>query len=223
LTAARAFQRVIVLDYRKISDGMADLKGAATSEDLRPMLQVTLQFIIAEKVVNERNVPISFKLGVGSRDSSGRLPEHRNQNAAQQDDRSHPLLYTEAWKELLKTSYVKSVRILESKPNCNPYAEGFVRTIQTACLDHFAIIGERHLRVLVRKFYRHCNCERFHQGFGGRLLTKPVNPKTATLTQARSSVALASAGYSTFVTERLHDGSVQVSGDYGQEAPDFIR
>src|SRR5664279_2878557 len=55
-------------------------------------------------------------------------------------------LFTEVWVRLLKSSGVKSVRIPANSPNCSPYAERFVRTVRTECLDHFVIIGERHLR-----------------------------------------------------------------------------
>ena len=53
---SRAVQKLIAPDCRTISDGKADLKGAATSDNLRPMLPVTLQFIIAmiAYAMNER-------------------------------------------------------------------------------------------------------------------------------------------------------------------------
>jgi putative transposase len=53
----------------------------------------------------------------------------------------------------------------------NPFAERWCQTLQTECLDHFIVVGERHLRFLVSEFvdYYH-NC-RPHQGLGNRLLT----------------------------------------------------
>ncbi|MFC1642439.1 integrase core domain-containing protein, partial [Myxococcota bacterium] len=83
-------------------------------------------------------------------------------------------LFTEAWTELLKKSGLKSVRIPASSPNCNPFAERFVKTVRAECLDHFVILGERHLRVPVREFVTHYNAERFHQGLGGRLVRPAV-------------------------------------------------
>jgi hypothetical protein len=66
--------------------------------------------------------------------------------------------FTETWQDLLKIGGVKSVRIPASSPNCNPFAERFVKTFRAECLDHFVIFGERHLRVLVhyrlRRFLR---------------------------------------------------------------------
>ena len=85
-------------------------------------------------------------------------------------------LFTRAWRNLLGSEGVKCVRIPASSPNCNPYAERFVRTIRTECLNQFVIFGERHLRVLVREFVEHYNTERYHQGLGGRL----IRPSLAT-------------------------------------------
>ena len=55
-------------------------------------------------------------------------------------------------------------------PNCNPYAERFVKTVRSECLDHFPVFGERHLRHLLGEFCTHYHGERFHQGLGGQLV-----------------------------------------------------
>jgi putative transposase len=65
---------------------------------------------------------------------------------------------------------VKCVPIPAQSPNCNGYAERFVRTIRAECLDQFVIFGERHLRYLVQQFVKHYMAERYHQGIGGRLI-----------------------------------------------------
>ena len=56
------------------------------------------------------------------------------------------------------------------RPNCNPHAERFVKTIKYECLNQFVIFGERHLRYLIREFVEHYHTERFHQGIGGELI-----------------------------------------------------
>jgi putative transposase len=83
-------------------------------------------------------------------------------------------LYTKAWTTLLKSEGVNSVPIPATSPNCNPYAERFVRTVREECLEHFVIFGERHLRYLLREFCAHYHEERFHQGLGGKLVRPSV-------------------------------------------------
>jgi putative transposase len=79
-------------------------------------------------------------------------------------------LFTRVWAELLRSSGVTTVPIPAQSPNCNCYAERFVRTIRSECLDQFVIFGERHLRYLVQQFVEHYLAERYHQGIGGQLI-----------------------------------------------------
>ena len=58
-------------------------------------------------------------------------------------------LFTEGFVAILEAGGVKSVKIPAQSPNCNPYAERFVKTIKYECLNHFVIFGERHLRHLI--------------------------------------------------------------------------
>ena len=85
-------------------------------------------------------------------------------------------LFTEGFIAILKAGGVKSVKIPAQSPNCNPYAERFVKTIKYESLDHFVIFGERHLRYLINEFVEHYMTERFHQGVGGQLIVKRAAP-----------------------------------------------
>ena len=79
-------------------------------------------------------------------------------------------LFTTAWKELLESSGIKCAPIPAQSPDCNCYAERFVRTIRAECLDEFVIFGEHHLRYLIQQFVEHYQTERYHQGMGGQLI-----------------------------------------------------
>jgi putative transposase len=79
-------------------------------------------------------------------------------------------LFTDAFRQILKSSNVKTVKIPAKSPNCNPHAEHFVRSIKYECLNHFVFFGERHLRYVVGQYMRHYLRERFHQGLGGNLI-----------------------------------------------------
>jgi hypothetical protein len=64
-------------------------------------------------------------------------------------------LFTKQWKSLLESAEVTCVPIPAKSPNCNPYAERFVKTVRTECLEDFVIFGERHLRHLLKEFEAH--------------------------------------------------------------------
>lgn len=65
---------------------------------------------------------------------------------------------------------VEVVRLPARSPNLNAYAERWVRSIRSECLDRLIPLGERHLRRAVAEYLEHYNRERHHQGLGGALL-----------------------------------------------------
>jgi transposase InsO family protein len=79
-------------------------------------------------------------------------------------------LYTAVFRRMLKDSGVKPVRLPARSPNLNAYAERFVLSIKSECLDRIVPIGERHLRLAVTEYAEHYHVERPHQGLGNRLI-----------------------------------------------------
>ena len=65
--------------------------------------------------------------------------------------------------EVLKTPY--------RTPNANAYAERFVRTVRSECLDHLFIVNRGHLERALRCYLRHYNGHRPHQGIGQMIPT----------------------------------------------------
>ena len=51
-------------------------------------------------------------------------------------------------------------------PNCNAYAERFVLSIKSECLDRMIFFGEASLRKAIREYLMHYHFERAHQGIG---------------------------------------------------------
>ena len=82
-------------------------------------------------------------------------------------------LFTEAFRELLKSSGVKTVKLPARSPDLNAYAERFVRSIKSECLAQIVPLGERHLRNAVKEYTEHYHFERNHQGLDNQLIEKP--------------------------------------------------
>ena len=79
-------------------------------------------------------------------------------------------LFTHAFREILRSSGVKTVKLPARSPNLNAYAERFVRSIKSECLSHIIPLGEHHLRNTVNEFTQHYHLERNHQGLNNRLI-----------------------------------------------------
>ena len=52
------------------------------------------------------------------------------------------------------------MRLPSRSPNLNAYAERFVLSIKSECLDRMVLIGERHLRKAVGNYVEHYHLER---------------------------------------------------------------
>jgi transposase InsO family protein len=66
--------------------------------------------------------------------------------------------------EVLRSLGARMVLTPVRSPRANAFAERFVRTARTECLDWLLIRGERHLDRVVREFVEHYNNERPHRG-----------------------------------------------------------
>jgi len=72
--------------------------------------------------------------------------------------------------EFLEREGVRSIRTPFRAPNCNAYAERFVRSIKEECLDLVIPLGEGHLRRTIAEFVVHYHHERNHQGLSNELI-----------------------------------------------------
>ena len=59
-------------------------------------------------------------------------------------------------------------------PRANAYAERWVRTVRTECLDWLLILNQRHLEAVLRVYVHHYNAERPHRGLK---LSPPQGPR----------------------------------------------
>ena len=84
-------------------------------------------------------------------------------------------LFTNSFREVLKFSGVKTVKLPARSPNLNAYAERFVRSIKSECLAKIIPLGERHLRKAVKEYTEHYHFERNHQGLNNELIDDQLN------------------------------------------------
>lgn len=88
----------------------------------------------------------------------------------------------------MRAAGVKSIKLPAHSPDLNAYAERFVLSIKSECLNKQVLLGERHLRRAVRGFVKHYHLERNHQGLDSRLLTAPASPRNDHAPVARPAV-----------------------------------
>ena len=79
-------------------------------------------------------------------------------------------LFTANFREILRSGGVESVRLPPRSPNLNAFAERFVLSIKSECLERMVFVGERHLRRAIDEYVEHYHIERPHQGLANELI-----------------------------------------------------
>ncbi len=87
--------------------------------------------------------------------------------------------FSEAFQGVLERSEIQMVRCPARAPNCNAFAERFVRSIKTECLDRMIFVGPGSLRHALAEYVAHYNAERPHQGIGNMLIEPGTESGTA--------------------------------------------
>ena len=72
--------------------------------------------------------------------------------------------YVASFDEVFRSEGTEILRTPFRTPNANAFAERFVRTVRSECLDHLLVVNERHLERILRSYARHYNGHRPHQG-----------------------------------------------------------
>ena len=83
-------------------------------------------------------------------------------------------IYCDAFKAILRAARVEPTMIPPSSPNCNAFAERFVRSIKSECLDRIVFFGTDSLHRALAAYAAHYNAERNHQGVGNNLIAPEV-------------------------------------------------
>ena len=64
----------------------------------------------------------------------------------------------------------------------NSFAERFVESAKSECLERMVLLGEPHLRAAIRAFMDHYHEERPHQGLGNALVARTTAIGTGPIT-----------------------------------------
>jgi transposase InsO family protein len=70
----------------------------------------------------------------------------------------------------MKRGGVEVLRLPPSSPNLNAFAERFVLSIRSECLDRIVPLSEAQLRRCVSEYLQHYHAERNHQSLGNELI-----------------------------------------------------
>jgi putative transposase len=92
---------------------------------------------------------------------------------------------------------VKPLLLPARSPNLNAFAERFVLSVKSECLDRIVPLGEAHLRAAIRSFMVHYHEERPHQG----LNDERIAPSTRSIGFGRSNAGSASAALKFYYRE----------------------
>ena len=87
--------------------------------------------------------------------------------------------YTDEFLNFLTDFGTNIVRLSARSPNLNAYAERFVLSVKTECLDRMIFFTEASLRRAIRAFVDHYHRERSHQGLENRLIEPDESPRHA--------------------------------------------
>ena len=73
-------------------------------------------------------------------------------------------LFSACFRDMFDDSGTKPVRLPARSPNLNAFAERFVLSIKTECLNKIIPLGEKHLRLAIKEHMEHYHTEQNHQG-----------------------------------------------------------
>jgi transposase InsO family protein len=90
--------------------------------------------------------------------------------------------FTTQFRRALESAGIVTILTPHRAPNCNAFAERFVRSIKEECLNRMMLFGEGSLHRAIREFVEHYHGERPHQGLGNRIIQFHSRPLTGAST-----------------------------------------
>jgi putative transposase len=81
-------------------------------------------------------------------------------------------LFTEAFRKILRDFGVEPLKLPAQSPKLNSYAERFILSIRSECLNKIILFSESQLRRVIANHIAHYTLERNHQGLDNELIEK---------------------------------------------------
>jgi putative transposase len=94
--------------------------------------------------------------------------------------------FSQGFDEIFRSEGIEVIRTPVQAPNANAFAERWVRTVRSDCLDRILILGRRHLEHVLRVYTNHYNGHRPHRAL--QLVPPNGNPDFVGRTPAASGV-----------------------------------
>jgi transposase InsO family protein len=80
-------------------------------------------------------------------------------------------IFSPRFKAIVENTGVEILLTAHQAPNMNAYAERFVRSIKSECLDQMIFLGKASLDRAVAEYVAHYHGERSHQGIGNEIIS----------------------------------------------------
>jgi hypothetical protein len=90
-----------------------------------------------------------------------------------------PLYRTAGFHEMLKSSGIEPVKLPARSPDLNCYAERFVKSVKSECLDHLILSSVKHLEYVIEQYSEYYHHERIHQSLDRMIEPKHMIDNTA--------------------------------------------
>jgi transposase InsO family protein len=87
--------------------------------------------------------------------------------------------FTAAFNVVFAAAGIEAVKIPPRAPKANAYAERWVRTVRTECLDWILVWNRRHLEHVLTQYVAHYNTARPHRGINLDVPVPPAQPTPA--------------------------------------------
>ncbi len=77
-----------------------------------------------------------------------------------------PLYNTTGFREILRSSGIETLKLPVRSPELNCYAERFVKSVKSECLDHLILSSVKQLEYAIEQYSNYYHNERIHQSLG---------------------------------------------------------